>query len=74
MGANPSVAVAGAGFGGLCVGAHLKKAGIDDLLGRPYAGLSGSDTGSRVSRLCRALAEGGRDRNSRQVKAARVVV
>lgn len=32
MGGTPSVVVVGAGLGGLCVGAHLKKAGIDDFV------------------------------------------
>lgn len=32
MGATPSVVVVGAGLGGLCVGAHLKKAGFDDFV------------------------------------------
>jgi cation diffusion facilitator CzcD-associated flavoprotein CzcO len=32
MSARQSVVVVGAGLGGLCVGAHLKKAGIDDFV------------------------------------------
>ncbi len=32
MGAKPSVAVIGAGLGGLCAGIKLKEAGIDDLV------------------------------------------
>ncbi|HXZ88300.1 MAG TPA: NAD(P)/FAD-dependent oxidoreductase [Candidatus Binataceae bacterium] len=32
MGATPSVVVLGAGLGGLCVGAQLKKAGFDDFV------------------------------------------
>jgi cation diffusion facilitator CzcD-associated flavoprotein CzcO len=32
MSANPSVAVVGAGLGGLCVGSHLKKGGFEDFV------------------------------------------
>ncbi len=32
MSTTPSVVVIGAGLGGLCVGAHLKKAGIEDFV------------------------------------------
>src|SRR5271166_5219028 len=32
MGANPSVVVVGAGLGGLCAGALLKKAGFEDFV------------------------------------------
>ena len=41
MSANPSVAVVGAGLGGLCVGAHLKKGGFEDFVILEKAGRVG---------------------------------